>query len=230
MKSIKVSGLVGLTVLALATATPISVAAADNQAVPINVGTASNSQDQGSDFVDAIDQYVHVINNQFVLDVPTNSGIPENRITDTREILSRENDTIRKLNLTIDPTTKSIQQPGIEAPSNSGFNAPSIQWYGVRYSFTSNAQVASFHATTNRIRSETTGAAAFIGLMSVPAYAVTPIGGTVVTFIAGQLGAFRQLVGDAGDGIASFNESHTHDYIHLELHLWSKYYVPGVGA
>ncbi|WP_040537000.1 hypothetical protein [Schleiferilactobacillus shenzhenensis] len=175
----------------------------------LNSGKQAQDANTTSSEFQALNKFVKVRNNQYSLEVPTQSGLSSALIAEAQQAISATNRAVSVGHLTIDPTT-------LVATDNSQFTIRSlaametrvIPW-AVRVIFRANWAVSTFAATMILIAHYGGEAADYAYGLGNP-YAL-------IASIAGNLLANRAAI--IGRDAASYNASHQNDKIREDIYI-----------
>ncbi|MDD6407521.1 MAG: hypothetical protein PUF82_05940 [Lactobacillus equicursoris] len=84
-------------------------AATKNTVTSIKSNTTSENILTDSEIND-LDEYVEVQNNQYVLNIPSNSNFTEQEIKVAKEVIEESNENVKRKKLVIDPVTKEASE------------------------------------------------------------------------------------------------------------------------
>ena len=155
----------------------------------------------------SLDPYVQVIDNQFVLSIPSGVHPNPDQVQAAKNAIAITNKAISENDGTINVTTKEVDIPQIETRAAEYWERRQY-WWGNRLIFRSNAQVNTF---VHLLRNGGNG----VGMFNLPY--IDPF-----SVIANH---WR----DIANAVESYNNSHQGDKIYIDLHnSWADNWVIGV--
>ncbi|MFT9040389.1 hypothetical protein [Schleiferilactobacillus harbinensis] len=179
----------------------------------------------------AIQQYVTVKNNQYVLEIPAHVAVAPSVVADANKNLSVANSAVAQNHLVINTKTllataattstavRTYQTASINSVAVANQAQNIVYAWGVRSVFRSNAQVNDRVWIYQQISGGANIVATAGGLMAgFPWAALIASGGG---------GIVSQRAGDWADHLQSYNNSHPHNYIYQDIN-WASFDSEGV--
>lgn len=165
--------------------------------------------------INAVDKYIEVKNNQYVLNDLSNSALTEEEISIAKKVIEESNKDIKNTHEVINPTTKTVDEKNNSININSRFTilARSSKnsrytwkkfWWGTRYYFRSNFAVYQMDHELDDY-SLACGVAGTIGALASAGTAAAV--GTI------SAAYFQKIKSD----LDYMNNTHPHNYLYMDV-------------
>lgn len=197
----------------LVTCVPVLTVNADTSVKKADIQGDISTDLLSESVINYADQYISVVNNQYVLNLPSNSDLSTDQIVAIKNTIAESNINIVTQGLVIDPITRiaNIAIPVItpRAAYNKNFTYKNF-WWGTRYYFTSNAAVEQLAHNFDQ-KAQTLMVGGIIG-------GVASAGSAVAVAGVGSL-FFSKMASD----LRYYNSTHIHNQIYMDLNMALSY-------